>query len=136
MFEVGTRVPLIVAAPGKKGGTAPAPVMSIDIYPTLCELCGLPVPAGLQGHSLVPLLADPTSKWDHPAVTVAGNRKNLGVAVRTKTHRYAEWAGGTNGAMLFDEAADPDERTNRLDDPKLADVRKRLAELARAVAGG
>ena len=48
LFETGTRVPLIVVAPGAKGnGTAaPVPVQSLDIYPTLCELCGLKPPAG------------------------------------------------------------------------------------------
>src|SRR5262249_60289402 len=53
LYEVGTRVPFIIAAPGAKGnGTAvPAPVQSLDLYPTLCELCGLKLPAGLEGHS-------------------------------------------------------------------------------------
>ena len=51
LFEVGTRVPLIVVAPGAKanGTAAPVPVQSLDIYPTLCELCGLKPPAGLEG---------------------------------------------------------------------------------------
>ncbi|MGL4550993.1 MAG: sulfatase [Gemmataceae bacterium] len=135
LFEVGTRVPLIVSAPGQKanGKAAGVPVQSIDIYPTLCELCGLKPPAGLQGHSLVPLLGDPVAKWDHPALTVAGNRRNLGVGVRTAKHRYAEWAGGKNGAMLFDVAADPDERKNLADDPALASVRDALAAVARAI---
>lgn len=93
------------------------------------------LPAGLQGHSLKPLLADVKAKWEHPAFTVAGQTAdNLGVAVRTDKYRYAEWAGGKNGAMLFDVTADPTERKNLADDPKLADVRKQLAELAKAAA--
>ncbi|MBM3979919.1 MAG: sulfatase [Planctomycetes bacterium] len=134
LFEVGTRVPLIVVAPGAKanGQAALPPVQSIDLYPTLCELCGLKPPAGLQGHSLKPLLNDAKTKWEHPAFTVAGNAKNLGVAVRTDKYRYAEWNGGKNGAMLFDETTDPNERKNLADDPKFADVRKRLADLAKA----
>ncbi len=137
LFEVGTRVPLIVVAPGMKanGQAALPPVQSMDIYPTLCELCGLKLPASLQGHSLKPLLADVTAKWDHPAYTVAGQTAdNLGVAVRTDKYRYAEWTGGKNGAMLFDVTADPTERKNLADDPKLADVRKQLAELAKTAA--
>jgi arylsulfatase A-like enzyme len=136
LFEVGTRVPLIVAVPGSRGngGVAPRPVQSLDIYPTLCELCGLTPPAGLHGHSLKPLLDDPNAKWDHPAYSVAGNRKNLGVAVRTEKYRYAEWDGGKNGAMLFDTPADPHELKNLVDEPKLAKVREELSALARAHA--
>jgi arylsulfatase A-like enzyme len=138
LFEVGTRVPLVVAAPGAKGNgkAAAGPVEAVDIYPTLCELCGLPKPDGLEGHSLAPLLADPDAAWDHPAYTVAGNAKNLGVAVRTAKYRYAEWDGGKGGAMLFDCAADPHETKNLIDDPAHAKAKDELAALARKHAGG
>ncbi len=138
LFEIGTRVPLIVVAPGAKGkGTAaPAPVQALDIYPTLCELCGLEPPAGIEGHSLKPLLDDAKAKWDHPAYTVARSAKNLGVAVRTAKYRYAEWSGGKDGAMLIDLAADPDETRNLVDDPKYAAVRDELSAMARKHAAG
>jgi iduronate 2-sulfatase len=138
LFEVGTRVPLIVVAPAAEGnrGVAPAPVQTLDLYPTLCELCGLKAPAGIEGHSLTPLLADPKAKWQYPAYTVAGNVKNLSVAVRTAKYRYAEWAGGKNGAFLTDPTADPDETVNLIDDPKHAAARDELAALARKHAGG
>jgi arylsulfatase A-like enzyme len=132
LFEVGTRVPLIVVAPGAKanGQAVAPPVQSMDLYPTLCELCGLKAPDALQGHSLKPLLDDPKAKWDYPAFTIAGQTAdNLGVAVRTDKYRYAEWQGG---AMLFDEAADPNETTNLVDDPKFADVRRKLADLVKS----
>jgi arylsulfatase A-like enzyme len=135
LFEVGTRVPLIVVAPGAKGNgkVAPKPVQTLDLYPTLCELCGLPPPVGLEGHSLAPLLADPAAAWDYPAYSVAGNRKNLGVAVRTAKYRYAEWAAG---AMLFDESADPLETKNLADDPAHATAREELSALAKKHAAG
>jgi arylsulfatase A-like enzyme len=138
LFEAGTRVPLIVVAPGAKanGKAVSAPVQSVDVYPTLCELCGLKAPAGLEGHSLRPLLDDPKEKWGHPAYSVAGQAKNLGVAVRTETYRYAEWNGGKNGAMLFDVADDPDEAKNLAGDAKFAKVRDELARLARKHAAG
>jgi arylsulfatase A-like enzyme len=116
LFEIGTRVPLIVDAPKARGNgkSSPRIVQSLDIYPTLCELCGLKPPPGLQGHSLAPLLVDPHAAWDHPAFTVIGNQNRLaGVAVRTEKFRYAEYgADGSGGAMLFDEAADPHELKN------------------------
>lgn len=135
LFEVGTRVPLIVVAPAAKanGQTVLPPVQSMDLFPTLCELCGLKPPDGLQGHSLKTLLDDPKANWEYPAFTIAGQTaENLGVAVRTDRYRYAEWAGGKNGVMLFDEAADPNEKKNLTDDPKFDAVRKKLADLAKA----
>ncbi len=86
LYELGTRVPLIVSAPmaKEKGKTATGPVQALDIYPTLCELCGIASPSGIEGHSLLPLLADVNSKWEYPAYSVAGNAANLGVAVRTR----------------------------------------------------
>lgn len=136
LFEVGTRVPLIVAAPGMtaNGQSAMVPVQSLDIYPTLCELCGLTVPDGLEGHSLVPLLKDATADWRHAALSVAGNVNNLGRAVRTARFRYAEWNGGEHGAMLFDEQADPHELKNLADDPAYATVRKELIGLLKPLA--
>jgi arylsulfatase A-like enzyme len=139
LFEIGTRVPLIVVAPGMKqtGMSTTAPVQTLDIYPTLCELCGLKPPAGIEGHSLKPLLDDPKAKWDHPAYSVAGNMKNLGVAVRTEKYRYAEWFGAKGGgAMLIDEDADPHETKNLIDDPKLKQLREELSALAKKHAGG
>lgn len=136
LFEVGTRVPLIVVAPGAKGNgqAVSAPVQTLDLVPTLCELCGLAPPAGIEGRSLRPLLENPAAPWDHPAYSVAGNRKNLGVGVRTARYRYAEWDGGKNGAMLFDHKNDPNELKNLADDPAFAKVRDELAELAKAHA--
>ncbi|MCR4396224.1 MAG: sulfatase-like hydrolase/transferase [Candidatus Saccharicenans sp.] len=50
-------VPLIIQAPGFKGGRSEAAVVShLDIFPTVCELLGLKKPAGLQGRSLLPAL--------------------------------------------------------------------------------
>jgi arylsulfatase A-like enzyme len=130
---------LIVAAPGAKGNgkTCPRIVQSLDLYPTLVELCGLPRPSGLEGRSLTPLLADPQAKWDHPAFSVSGNAGQLaGVAVRTERFRYAEWDRGKGEVMLFDEQADPHEMKNLAEDPKFAKVRDELAALARKHAAG
>jgi iduronate 2-sulfatase len=63
--EVATRAPLLVSAPGRKarGLGSSALVEFVDVYPTLCELAGLPVPGGLEGTSLVPLLDEPARPW-------------------------------------------------------------------------
>jgi arylsulfatase len=50
------RVPLLLAGPGIAPHDVTATVSLVDVYPTLCQLTGTPVPADLQGQSLVPLL--------------------------------------------------------------------------------
>jgi arylsulfatase A-like enzyme len=134
LFEVGTRVPLIIAAPAAKGNgqSSPRPVQAIDIYPTLCESCGLTPPAGLEGHSLKRLLDEPQAEWEHPAFSVHGNaKKAVGLAVRTQRYRYVEYDGGQGGAMLFDHTKDPHELRNLADDPALAGVRQELSSVLR-----
>ncbi len=133
LFEVGTRVPLIIAAPKARGNGKASPriVQSLDIYPTLVELCGLPMPKGLEGHSLKPLLDDPEAKWQHPAFSVFGPNPNkpVGVAVRTERFRYVDY--GAAGAMLFDHQNDPHELKNLIDDPKFARAREELSGLTK-----
>jgi iduronate 2-sulfatase len=140
LFEMGTRIPLIIAAPGAKGnGTACfRPVQSLDVYPTLRELCGLPLPPqGLEGTSLTPLLEQPQASWGRPAFSVwsEDGRTLHGVAVRTEKWRYAEFGPeGANGAMLFDPKADPFEMNNLAADPKYAAVGAELSALTRSYA--
>jgi iduronate 2-sulfatase len=61
-YEIGTRVPLIAVPPGGRDQPAAsdALVELLDMYPTLCEMAGLPLPAHLEGRSFAPLIADPT----------------------------------------------------------------------------
>lgn len=60
-YEIATRVPFIIWTPDMpaRGQASNALVELMDIYPTLCELAGVPAPGHLQGTSLVPLLKDP-----------------------------------------------------------------------------
>lgn len=68
-YEVATRVPLIVSAPGMKaaGQGSKALIEFVDVYPTLCELAGLPLPSHLEGKSFAPLLTDPGQSWKEAA---------------------------------------------------------------------
>jgi iduronate 2-sulfatase len=134
LFEGGTRVPLIIHMPGAKGNgrSSTRIVQSLDLYKTMAELCGLKVPDGVEGTSLVPLLNDPRGTWGQPAFSVwSEDGKTIhGTAVRTEQWRYAEYGkDASNGAMLFDVHADPMEITNLADDPKFASIRKQLSGL-------
>jgi len=127
LFEVAARVPLIVCLPGGTAGkSSPRTAQLLDIYPTLCEACNLPLPAGPEGHSLVPLARDPQAAWEHPAYTVARNGPAFGQSVRTERWRYSEWNGGDAGAVLFDHDRDPHEMKNLADDPEHAGTVKEM----------
>jgi iduronate 2-sulfatase len=135
LFEESVQVPLIIVAPGRKGNgkVCGRPAELIDMYPTLAELCGLPVPTGLHGTSLRPLLDDPSAPGKKAAYTQVrrgtGQNQFLGRSVRTERWRYTEWDGGKRGVELYDHDADPHEYQNLADDPKHADTVKELKAL-------
>ncbi|MCH8921651.1 MAG: sulfatase [Planctomycetes bacterium] len=125
LFEESTRVPLMFIVPGvtKAGSVCDRPVSLLDVYPTLNELCGLPKRDDLDGVSLVPLLKNPSSKWQRPAVTTWGKNNH---AVRGQRYRYIRHPNGDE--QLYDHQADPDEFTNIAAKPEMAGVKKRLAK--------
>ncbi len=135
LFEESARVPLIIAAPGQKGnGKASERVVeSLDVYPTVADLCGLIPPTHLAGVSLRPLLNKPGLRWDRPAYTqvqrgdAAG--RFMGRSVRTERWRYTEWGDGKRGVELYDEEKDPHEFINLAHDPKHAGTVAELKEL-------
>jgi uncharacterized sulfatase len=95
-----------------KGGTSERVVQTLDIFPTLAELCALNPPEGIEGRSLVPLLKKPSTDWNHPAYAVTYRDGKLHRAVRDDRFLYAEFDNGRQGAMLIDLKNDPRELTN------------------------
>src|SRR5581483_1828521 len=93
LWEEATRTPLIVVAPGAgtAGQKCGRTVNLMDLYPSLVELCGLKERAGLEAHSLVPLLKDPKAEWGHASITTHGKNNH---AVRTERWRYIRYADG------------------------------------------
>lgn len=119
-FEIATHAPLIFRDPVhlRTPAHSDALVEFVDIYPTLCEVCGVPAPAGLQGRSLVPLFADPKASWSSAAFSQFPRGKDvMGYTMRTDRHRYTEWRSiSTNATLateLYDELVDPNENVNR-----------------------
>jgi arylsulfatase A-like enzyme len=122
LWERSTRVPLMLAGPGIPAGTrCGEPAELLDIYPTLTALCRIEAPAGLEGLSLMPQLAD-SGKPRRPAVTThnPGNH-----AVRDRHHRYIRYADGSE--ELYDHRSDPNEWHNLASRPESAETIKRLA---------
>ena len=121
-FEQPTRIPLIVAGPGIKPGSVTRQLAStVDIYPTLDDLAGLPAPAGPQpidGLSLKPVLADPDVRVrDH--ITHCFPKKRFGWAIRNERYRLVQWGDPANPAEcefeLYDFKTDPVEKRNVAD---------------------
>lgn len=116
LFETCDRVPLIIRVPASvkdtvttPGSTSEGLVELVDLFPTLSELCGITPPSELQGRSLAPMLADPSSAGKESVYTVVNRGKSLGKAVRTQRYRYTLWA---TGEELYDLAMDPHEEDN------------------------
>ncbi len=149
-FERATRSPLLIRAPGvRRAGVCAALVETVDLFPTLLDLAGLPPLAISDGVSLRTWLQDPAAP-SRPAVYHLFNRPPLagttepriGFAVRTADARYVEWHRGwsLDGPLVAREyyrytAAQPDEIANLADDPARAKEVAALALLLRASPG-
>lgn len=129
LWEEATRAPLLWVVPGvtKPGGVCERTVDYMSIYPTLCDLAGIPKPAHVEGPSIRPLLSDPAAAWNTPALTTHMFSNH---AVRTEGWRYIRYANGDE--ELYDEAKDPLEHTNLAGDPQYA---AKKAELQKHMPG-
>lgn len=132
-FELDTRSPLIVSAPGIEiaGQRTDALVEFVDIYPSLCELAGLPLPSHLQGTSFVPLLDDPDQEWKQVALSQFPRQGGeiMGYSLRTDRYRYTRWQD-TLGAIvareLYDHQNDPIAYRNLAASAEYADTVQKL----------
>jgi iduronate 2-sulfatase len=135
LFEESARVPLVVAAPqvARPGTPSPALVELVDVYPTVAALAGVPVPSGLDGVSLRPLLDDPRARVKDVAFTVSSRGRRLGRSVRTARYRYTWWR--PDAAELYDHENDPGEHRNLARDPRQRETVARLKRLIEEGAG-
>lgn len=122
LWEEATRIPFILSAPGYEAGRCAVPVSLIDLYPTLNELCGLPMNPGHDGVSLVPFLKDPQRREERSAV-IEFRKGNA--AVRTERYRYIRYADG--GEELYDCQEDPAEWSNLAGKTEYQELIARLA---------
>ena len=124
LFEESARVPLLIAAPARKGpGKArrESSKRSTSI-PRWPSSRGVERPANLAGASLKPLLENPKAEWNRPAYTQVQRNKFPGRSVRTEHWRYTEWDHGRKGVELYDHDHDPREFKNLAKDPQYASV--------------
>jgi len=116
-YEIGTRVPFLISAPGKAPGRTESFAELVDVYPTLCDLAGVEVPSHLAGDVLTPIVADARasvkSEVFHSYQRYKG--RYFGQAVKNHDYRYVRWTnkkGGVEAEELYDQMADPNETQN------------------------
>lgn len=124
-YEASVRVPFLIRWPGVSPGQLRHNVSLVDVFPTLCELTGLPVPAGLDGrNALVP--SEPDEVYSQ-----MGEKHFM---LKRGSRKYLDF-GGEAPEVLFDLASDPDERTNLAGRTELAgeiaSFRQALADFRR-----
>jgi iduronate 2-sulfatase len=135
-YEIDNRCPLIIRDPGRPGNgrASDARVEFVDLYTTLCEAAGLPLPAHLEGRSLAGLLNDPASPGRDAAFSqiyrLIGGRHVMSYSMRTDRYRYIEWRDWPTGATiveeLYDHRHDPEENDNLAVRTETAGVRADL----------
>ena len=100
-------------------------IETIDLYPTLCDLTGLPKPDGIHGASLLPLLKDPSAPG-HPAVAYRGGNETI----RTDCYRLIRHSrkGKVSHIELYDHESKAGETKNIADEHSdlTADLIKQL----------
>jgi arylsulfatase A-like enzyme len=133
LYELGLRVPLIIAMPKGRGQYSTRVVELVDLYKTLAELCALPAPRDVEGNSFATLIKNPKADWNYPAYGIVEYQRKTGRSVRTKDWHYVEWDEGRAGAMLFKHPDDPHELKNLAGDVQyaavVADMKKLLAKI-------
>jgi iduronate 2-sulfatase len=144
LWDVSLQVPLLVRLPASEAGGTRIQALTehVDLYPTLCDLGGLPKPAFLEGDSMLPLLDRPERLWK-PAVFA--HRKPMwhdrlqvyafANTVRTATQRFTVYLDAQGQELfteLFDYEHDPLETMNVAADPRYADVCREMRQILNA----
>ncbi|NOY36486.1 MAG: sulfatase, partial [Chlorobi bacterium] len=142
MYEESFRTPLIMRYPGmKKRGEIPALVQNIDLASTFLDIAGAPIPAEMQGRSLIPLLENETAPpgwrdalyyhyYEFPSEHFT--RRHYGI--RTQRYKLIRFYYDFNEWELFDLKKDPHEMNNLYPNPDfkpLSDSLKKMLDSLR-----
>ena len=137
-FELATRAPLLISAPGQKaaGRRSLSLAEFIDIYPTLADVCGLPKPKDVEGVSLRPVLDDAAASVRPVAISQYprqdAGKSLMGYSIRDDRWRLTLWrdraSNDIHASELYDEANDPHETVNVVGRPEHAEVIAKLSK--------
>ncbi len=157
-FEQAAHAPLMISAPWIKPSTTTSLTEFIDIFPTLCDLAGVPIPAQLDGKTLVPVMKNPKLQNKEFAVSQYPRTNNkleterlgysdgefMGYSIRTERYRFTLWMkdhfrSGTPfrnelvaAGEMYDYTKDPNETVNVIDEKNYAaasqELRKKMVQ--------
>jgi arylsulfatase A-like enzyme/Tol biopolymer transport system component len=141
LYEESVRVPLLVRGPDVVPGAVPRLTSNVDLTPTILDWAGVTAPTGfldgtsfaddLRGTDVIPnphaVLLRGCRTGMAPPRACGGHNEDMGLnwGLRTERYKYVEYPDGD--VQLFDLWLDPDELTNRADDPGYVAVRALLA---------
>ena len=151
-FEEATKAPLIISAPGFAPNSTKSLSEHVDVFPTLCDLAGLPIPSQLQGKSLKPVMKDPTtsvkkyatSQYPRSGVDEESGRtgfveaNTMGYSIRDGQYRFTIWMKNgfrttkkyaekdEIGMELYDYKADPLETKNVVGEKKYQSIAAKM----------
>lgn len=139
-YEQATRIPLLISAPGAaQGQSSSALIETVDIYPTLAALAGLPAPQNLDGQDYSSVVRDPGQSIRDHAIhvyprTIPEQGPAIGRAIRTARYRLVEWkvpgaSPETAEYELYDYETDPLETQNLANRPEQHAALKHLQQL-------
>lgn len=121
--EEVTRVPLIMRFPGQQPGISSSIVELVDMFPTACDLTGLPIPKSVQGKSLLPILGNPKATVKETALSFVGT----GTSMRSSDWAYMKYGDGSE--ELYDMKEDPKQFKNLVRIPTYEKVLKSQSQL-------
>ena len=138
-MNIDTNIPFIFSVPkGQQGSVCETPVEALDIYPTLAELCGFPMPAHLEGQSIVDNLINPEKEqhryvstiWPHDRRSY--DKTIMGYSIKSSRFNYVEWVKLNTGEVLakelYDHQNDPMETRNVVDEDQYKESVALLAQ--------
>jgi iduronate 2-sulfatase len=136
LHDESARVPLIISVPGRQAAVSDSFVELLDLYPTTAKLCGLEVPARLQGRDISPILDNPKARVHDTIFSVAGT--SSGLMLRDDRWVFIQYGKDAKGGVeLFDMHQDPQQYTNLANSPEHAAVvaswKSKLADKLAAV---
>ncbi len=137
-FEIAARAPLLISVPQSKsvGQKCEAPVEFVDVYPTLVDLCGLPMMPTLTGMSLKPYIENPAAPMQKVAISqyprIAPDGSVMGYSIRNERYRGTFWRERNGEKImateLYDEQNDPNETVSIADKPETKAIIENLVK--------
>ena len=128
-YEPSLGVPLLFRVPGVTPSNArcATPVSLVQMVPTLLELCGVPIPAGLDGASITRLLREPGAEIDSTVFAeLALRTQHPGSMIRQGRYKYSYYVDDLD--ELYDLGTDPEEMKNLAQVPAHREKRDELKE--------